>query len=254
MTLERERAASSPATSRNLISFEEFRQKVTPHLTLVRRKDLGKLLKGLYEVAKKKIRFESVRKQEQDDAIYLRVERKKWARLRPLLQRALVALTKAQQQYPLEMEAIEGDPEEASHISFDDVTRLLKDTLGEADDWKIRSAWNVHPGLRNRREKKLASQKPSDGRPIDFPILDFIPPRNVYPVRSRSSEVDHWFIGAAAECLDDYRTGSGKKIPRYDRIISELFKTCFGDHQRNEENVRTELGRQKKAGKPKYEI
>ena len=72
-----------------------------------------------------------------------------------------------------------------------------------------------------------------------------------YPVSSHSPDIDHWFIGAAADCLDQYKTGTGKKIPNYNHIISGLFRVAF-NFTRTEESIRIELRRQKKDGRPTY--
>jgi transcriptional regulator of met regulon len=63
-----------------------------------------------------------------------------------------------------------------------------------------------------------------------------------FSLSAKSSELDHWLVDAAAIRLDRYRDHHGKKIPRYDRVISALFKAVF-DQIMTDENVRTTLRR-----------
>ena len=128
----------------------------------------------------------------------------------------------------------------------------MKRALEAAASIEFLTAAVVHPHLRKPAEKETAKQLL--GPDTDPSSLETSLESLVFPARERSPDIDHWFIGAAADCLDKFRTGTGKEIPRYDEIIAETFKIAFGDSERDAENVRTELRRQKKDGRPMYHI
>ena len=65
-----------------------------------------------------------------------------------------------------------------------------------------------------------------------------------FSVRLKSSELDHWLVVESAFRLDKYQDKSGKKIPRYDCVISGLFGAAF--HQiETPESIRKVLRRHK---------
>lgn len=241
----------TPKTFKELADFEKFCRDMKPHLALVPQSELNALLKSLYEAAKWKTKLERWRDSAQDQLTINRKARISMSQARKLLDQALKILRKAVVQNWEELSEIEGSISigfEDEPRTFKNTIQYLKDAVECADNWQLAYAGLIHPHLRSTAEKQQAQQKLSGGRGI---VAGTILPHD-YPARPRSPAIAHWFIGAAAECLDKYRTGTGKKIPRYDKIISMLFQVAFGDHGRNDENIRTELQRQERIGMPVY--
>lgn len=190
-----------------------------------RREDL---LRGLYRLAWTKHQLETWAGTERSDALQLR----KWSqflnRAQPRLREALNQLTEIASFAP-KMSDIE--------LFFDakefrlGIIKSAK-RLSEAHELAGRIgpevAALINPTLRSRAEKKL--------------VKHAFPDRYDFSVRPKSSELDHRLIDATAARMDNYRDDHGKKIPRYDRLISELFKAAFGQIK-TDENVRTILRR-----------
>jgi hypothetical protein len=135
--------------------------------------------------------------------------------------------------------------EEECH-SFRGSIQFLEAALECADKYQLVFAGLIHPHFRRRPvEKQQAEQELAEGVAAEMIVS------HQYPASPESPDIDHWFIGAAATCLDQYKTGTGRKIPSYDAIIRALFKVAFTD-SRSAESIRIELRRQKKDGRPKY--
>jgi hypothetical protein len=221
-----------------------------PELALVRQGELTPLLKSLYQTVEKKVHLEKMRVLSQRDVDDLRRSRTEITAASKAINKALNILKKAQQRYGEELTSVEVEDEvdgELILISFDEIVQYLEDALEVARNQQLGYVGMIHRGLRNRTEKKLAKKKlPSPGGDIEAGEIESHP----YPARERSPDIDHWFIGAVAKCLDNYRTAERKPIPRYDKLISKLFEVAFHDKTRNEENIRTELRRQKQSASP----
>jgi hypothetical protein len=123
---------------------------------------------------------------------------------------------------------------EDDRYSIRKTIRYLEDAVKCADDYQLVFAGLIHADLRNRTEKQQSMQKLHGGDGIAAGTILSHP----NPARPRSVQIDHWFIGAAATCLDQYRTGTGKKIAGYDHIISALFRVAFGNSKRSEQSIR----------------
>lgn len=224
-----------------------------PLLTLVQRDELDSLLKCLYEAAKTKTQFEDYRNWagENDEAV--RKGRDSMAAVRKQLSKALHVIEKTAETNNAELEQIESWVEGGRfEFTFDEITQNLKSALEAAANIESLAAGMVHPHRRKPAEKDMAKQLIDPE--IDTHALESSLESLVFPARPLSPDIDHWFIGAAADCLDRCRTGSGKNIPRRDEIISKTFEIAFEDDSRNAENIRTELGRQKIEGRPTYHL
>ena len=235
--------ASDPT---NLPDFDQFVGEMKQHLTLVPEKDLSPLLMYLYEAAKAKLEFEDYRRWAQAMATRYRRMRNSMEVAGKALSKAVDTLEKAKAD-DKDLEFIEWI-QKGYKFNFEEITRQVKVALETVEDSKAALAAMIHPHLRSTPEKHSA-KKLSDPN-FDTSSLEDL----VFPARTTSPEIDHWFMGAAAECLDKYRTGTDKKIPRYDKIIYELFKVAFRQTKRDVDSIRREVNRQMRSGRPAYQI
>ena len=238
--------AVAPETAEPLPKFEEFAEKMKPHVKDVRKNDLPPLLRKLYKEAQQKLKLEKSRKQAQEDKFMLRGSRHSMEEVSKKLGQALKILEEAKQENGEQLTQIEESLAwRMTPFTFDKVIQHFKDGMEVAEEIRGISAEIVHPDLRNPGERKLVQKFGKGNSPGAMKLQD-------YPARKLSKEIDHWFIGAAEDCLKEHEEASGKKIPRHDKIISHLFEVCFSDTRRDYENIRAELGRQKKKGRPRY--
>jgi len=237
-------------TADKLFVFDVFAHRMKPELAVVRQSELTPLLKSLFRIAEKKVHLEKMRDLSLRDVKGLRRFRKEIIAAGRGIKKALGILKNTQRRYgdALSNVAVEDTVDgELILISFDEIVQYLEDALEVAGTERLVAVGQIHTQLRSGYEKKLAKKKlPSPGGEVEAGSID---PHD-HPARERSPDIDHWFIGAAARCLDKYRTAEGKPIPRYDKIISKLFEVAFNDRTRDVENIRTELGRQKESGSP----
>ena len=224
---------------------ETFVQQMKPLLTLVPESELASLMQCLYAAAKKKLELEENRRWAGEMAKHFRKMRRSMKTAQKLLGRALRILERTEEKEGQNLRQMEWQ-EESYKFNFDETIQNLKRAWEAAGASQPFLAAAVHPHLRDKAEKEMAKQLMAPG--VDAHSMEFL----ISPARPKSPDIEHWFIGAAADCLDKYRTGTGEKIPRHDQIISALFKIAFGDHSRSEENIRKELVRQEKSGRPSY--
>ena len=237
--------------SKKLPEFVVFVQAITPLLTRVQRDDVISLLECLYEATKTKIEFEQYRHWARENAEAVRKARDSMAAVRRQLSKASHVIEKTAEDNHAELEQIESWVKGGEfEFTFDEITEHLKRALETTANIEVFLAGMVHPHLRKPAEKNMAKRLLNPE--IDAGLVESSFESLVFPARPLSPDIDHWFIGAAADCLDKFRTGTGRNIPRYDDIISKVFEIAFGDGERDAENIRTELGRQKKEGRPIY--
>jgi hypothetical protein len=235
-------------TLKQLPSLEKFRTEVLPLLTLVPRPRVDALISALYRTAEKKVELELQRTRAHNDKEMLRSNRSSRKAAMKLLSDALNLLSQTKDQYKVELEQIEFAVElEDFRFRFDDIIQHLKDAVEAAANFQLADAGQVHPHLRKKAERQLAQEKIA-GEVVAGSIVP-----HDYPARPKSPNIDHWFIGELAACLDKYPRSGGRKIPAYGHIISEIFRIAFGD-DRADDSVRQELGRQKMAGRPTYDL
>ena len=237
-------------SSITLPGFLKFAHDMKPFLTLVQRNEVDALLKCLYQAAERKIEVERQRKEMQDDnGRTIREKKKSMYQARKFLNRALQNIKKAKLHHSEALALVESSifSLEDECFSFRGSIQFLEAAVGCADKYQLVFAGLIHPRLRRRPvEKRQAEQEMAEGVAAGTIVS------HQYPASPDSPDIDHWFIGAAAECLDQYKTGTGKKIPAYVAIIQALFRVAFQDVERSAESIRIELRRQKKDGAPRY--
>lgn len=240
--------AVAPETAEPLPKFEEFAEKMKPYLTLVQRSDVDALLESLYQAAKGKMKLERWRAGTKDGMESLRQARKSMSQTKKLLKQAWEALTRAKERHREAIFAIQGSAIDLDKAgpTFADILQYLERAVACADYYQLVYAGLMHPDLRRKAEKRQAEQK-LHGKIVAGTLVS-----HDYPARPKSHDIDHWFIGAGASVLDGYKTGQGKKIPNYTRIISALFRIAFHESGRSEASIQRELQRQRKHGKPIY--
>ena len=241
---------SDVGVSDKLPTFEQFSKEMQRWLTLVPRRKLRPLLKCLYLAAQDKIAFDQQRTWAGEKVVYFREGQIAMGAAKKSLGQLLEHLKSENEKHRESFETIENSTQgEEFEFTFEEIIQHLKDGIEAAGNFQLANAGQIHPHLRNKTEKALAKETLPRNH-----IAGTIVPHTI-TARDRSPDIDHWFIGAAAECLDRclvdrHDASKSNRLPRYDTIISELFKVCFPDQSRSEENVRQELGRQKKAGHP----
>jgi hypothetical protein len=237
-------------SSITLPGFLKFAHDMKPFLTLVQRSELDALLKCFYQAAEQKIELERRRKEiQEDDGRTIREKKKSMSQARKLLNHALRNIKKAKVEHSEALVLVEGSifSLEDECFSFRGSIQFLEAAVECADKYQLVFAGLIHPRLRRRPvEKRQAEQELAEG------VAAGAIASHQYPASPDSPDIDHWFIGAAAECLDRCTTGTGKKIPAYDGIIQALFRVAFQDVERSAESIRIELRRQKKDGAPRY--
>lgn len=237
-------------SSITLPGFLKFAHDMKPFLTLVQRSELDALLKCLYQAAERKIELERRRKEMQEDGgKTIREKKKSMSQASKLLNQALRNIKKAKLHHSEALALVESSifSLEDECFSFRGSIQFLEAAVECADKYQFVFAGLIHPRLRRRPvEKRQAEQELAEGVAAGTIVS------HQYPASHDSPDIDHWFIGAAAECLDQYKTGTGKKIPAYVAIIQALFRVAFQDVERSAESIRIELRRQKKDGAPRY--
>jgi hypothetical protein len=187
-----------------------------------------KLLIDLYRLAKRKIWVEEWANAERVEAPEFRAWRKflKTSRLRLL--RALLELTKLAPElpHPSEVELFFDADKFLSGIGK--IITRLTDSIVLAQELETILAALVNPTLRNSTERRVVKEEL-------YARLTFSP-------RSKGRNIDHWLIRSVAATLDKYQDVEGKKIRRYDRVISKYFEAAFG-YSITDENVRAALRR-----------
>jgi hypothetical protein len=225
--------------------FEEFAQAMEQSLEKVQKKDCIPLLKCLYRAAKRKIQMERWRYEAPTGVENLRRDRKSMSETKTTLNSTLKILLKAQREKLPQLRLIEGSLFDLDRDqSFAKIIRYLEDAVEAAGKWKLVFDGLIPAELRDKDEKLRAKIELAEGIAAETIVS------HPYPMSQKSSEIDHWFIGAAAECLDQYRTERGKKIPNPGSIIYQLFEAIEG-RQGGFEGITKELRRQKKNGRPK---
>jgi hypothetical protein len=242
--------AMAPDPSKKLPGFLVFVQKTKPSLILVQQDDLAPLLECLYKAAEDKVEMERLRLRAQEDEQMFRTGHIALTAAMKPIAKALAILKLARARHAEAWKEIEEKSEgEDWEFSFDQIIQNLEDALEVGGTFRLVYAGQIHPQLRKVTETEMANQTIAGG---SGEIAAGSIVSHEYPARLQSADIDHWFIGAASACLEKYRTGTGKTIPRHDKIISKLFDIAFGDTSRDDSNIRTELKRQRKDGRPKY--
>jgi hypothetical protein len=233
------RPASAPETSPEFPSFEEFREQMKPALTQVQRRDIDGLLRGLYQIAKRKNELEGQCLEYQAEAARSRSELRRMRRLRTVIRRVVKLLEKAGES-PGELKLLMDWWYEPPRCGFEEILRFLRDSLVIADELEAALAVTIHPRLRNRTENTL--RRKLDGRPrVDDPIFG----ASVLPARDSTPTINRLCVYEAEKCLDEYRTGTGDKLSNYDNIIATLFRVAFGK-TRPKATIRQQFSQQKK--------
>jgi len=230
-------------TPKQLPSLKQFVTLMKSHLASVPGEKRKALLESLYQVAEKKVELEALREPEQKSASEFREAHQGMGRSGMALQKILNTLIEAKKRDSNAWKDIEEKAAgEQWEFTFDEIIEHLKNALGVATNMELVYAGQIHPRLRTKREKRLASRKL--GRVVASDIV----PHPLIAI-GKSPVIDQWFIGEAAACLDQYQTLKGKKIARYDKVISKLIEILFAEPERVE-RVRTSLRRQKQKGRP----
>jgi hypothetical protein len=187
-----------------------------------------KLLADLYRVAKRKKWFEEWAGSERSEAPKLRAWRKFIQASQPVLVHALEELAELAPKRPVPY-AIEllFDPfEYLSEIV--EVAKQLVACHQHAEQLQKILVMLIHPKLRTNSERRVVKEE--------------LVPHYVFSPGELSRNIDHWVIARAAATLDKYQDVQGKKIARYDRVISKYFEVAFG-YSITDEDVRTTLRR-----------
>jgi hypothetical protein len=232
---------------RQLPFFEEFASSIRKYLKGVRPVEAEALLETLYAAAKRKLDFDKARDAAPGAVREIRQKKAAMAKAGKLLAQALRILKKAQKQYPDQLWNIGStvDSLEDDRQSLPNTIRYLESAVKGAADWQVLYSGLIHPQLRTRKsEQREAAQELPSGI-----VAGTILPLPTYAARQKSPDIDHWFIGEAAKCLDPYKTVRGKPIPGYPKVIAALFWIAFRE-KRSEDSIRIELRRQRKNGRP----
>jgi hypothetical protein len=203
-------------------------------------------MKCLYRAAKRKKLLELWRDEAPRGVANLRRDRQSMSQTRKQLETALMVLAQAHVDNLTGLRLVEGSLFDLERDqSFAKIISYLRDAIECAEKWKLVFDGLISPELREKDERKRAKTELAAGVAAGTIVS------HSYPVGEKSPDIDHWFIGAAAECLDQYKTERAKRIPRYNQIIYELFKVVDGRY-RSFESIDRELRRQRKAGRPKF--
>ncbi len=219
-----------------------------PALTLVKPRDLNGLLKALYQVVKEKEELERWREGALEGRTEIRKKRQSMVEVKKAFANALHILDEAYLKYAEEIASIDGTlgiPDD--RWTLQNTFRYLFKAKWRADHFQILYAGRIHKNLRDKPIEKQQASEALAGGIVAGTIFS-----HDYPARPDSREIDHWFIGAAADCLDQYKTGQGGRIPGYGQIILRLFQVAFRDEHRTLASINTEMQRQKKSGRPEY--
>jgi hypothetical protein len=101
---------------------------------------------------------------------------------------------------------------------------------------EVTLALQVHPALRTPKEWRILELYGLGGQP-KCPFL-----------KTKTAIIDHWFIGAAADCLDECEKLAGTRIGVRAPIIRNLFEAM--GQARTDASIEKELQRQKTQGRP----
>ncbi len=200
-----------------------------PQLGELEKTKQNELLWRLYRAANFKMFLERA-KPDRDEASELRRYRKHLRRLKRALEHLIQELRTMTETVPPLRECFVNALEPDKLFPFLDALTQAVQFVVDSDR---PAAALIHPALRSKAERALVPSELTEH--IDVPRS------------SKSPKINLWFIGAAADCLNGYRTEKNKRIRRYDIVISELFKAAFGDSSRNDENIRVVLRRQQRA-------
>ena len=230
--LRKNHRKTNPVRSKpKLLSVREYslRMKQLSYLSCLNKDQRDSLLQELYHVAKRMVSFESWAQTERSEASDFRTWRQFLGKARPRLSEALhelVTVADLAAVLPRESEVelyFDGEQFRQGIIT---ASQALLSSINLAVELESIVVALINPMLRTKREKTLVKTELTE--------------RYSFPPGTKSSFLDHWLIVEAASRLDKYRDAAGKKIPRYDYVISELFKAAF-DRIQTAENVRTVL-------------
>jgi hypothetical protein len=231
--------SATPDPPKPLPGFDKFCREMKPYLDRVRRSDVDQILGSLYRAAKIKVRCEEQRVEASDGVPGFRSDRKKMARAKALITKALKLLADVDPDIRWYLTAEREIDDQDYEFSFDDMVEFLTDAAESAGTRELIAAGWVHPDLRNKTEKQLAKKLVPGGHVAGELETHFL------TARPKSKAVDQWFMGVAAKCLDQGRDVKGKKIPNYEKLINKAFE-AVGDRMKTEGSIRKELTRQKK--------
>jgi len=220
-----------------LLSVRKYSQQMKQlrYLDCLKKDQRDALLQELYRVAQRKAAFESWSETERDEASDFRRWRQFLGKIKPRLSDALhelVAVAELATGLPRESEVeLYFDGERFRH-GIIKAAKQLDRSIDLAEKLESIVAALINPSMRTDGEKKL----------VNTELVE----RYTFSVGTKSSFLNHWLIVEAASRLNKYRAADGKKIPRHDYVISELFKAAFGQIQ-TAENVRVVLRRKLKG-------
>lgn len=244
MAKDQPKPALAPEQPKTLPDFDKFCLDMKPYLSRVRQTDVDLILQSLYRAAKIKVHFESERLWAQDEVPSLRSYRKKMAAAKTLISQALKLLANVDRDVRNDLVAERlGEGDEYVLYRFDEIVEFLEKAAQCAESSGLALVGQIHPDLRSKTEEQLAKNKIA-GEVVAGTIMS--PP---YPARPKSSDIDHWFMGVAAKCLDQGQDVKGNKIPTQEKIIAKVFEVAFGDFMQTEGSVRRELTRQQERSK-----
>lgn len=124
-----------------------------------------------------------------------------------------------------------------------EMSQSLRIMLEDAAFVEATIAANVHPAKRTKEEKRIiASHR-----------LSMSSDEGSRFFRPKTPAVDHWFIGAAAGCLEQCEKANATQIRGKEKIIAKLFE-IIGEPGRTEGSILKELQRQKIQGRPSLSV
>ncbi len=255
-------------------SFDDFCRVMNelPQLKMLKEKQRSALLDDLYHIAVRKVVSEKFAEAARRSVPWLRNERIKISKLRQLISEAADCLDQAcsdcgEQMYDIEcfrqfMSQFMSDPSTYSFkvvkgpIDYSEQLGDIEFTKGDLEIGKIAErlrelvveletreeiiALTIHPRFRTPVEQRLASEA-NPHKPHRYPLIG-----------PKTPAIDHWFIGAAATCLEKYQAETAMKISNVAQFIGRLFDAAFGAVGRTEGSIDRELRRQKTDGRPDY--
>ena len=132
--------------------------------------------------------------------------------------------------------------------TLEDISQSLRKLLEDAALVEAMVASNMHPALRTPPERRLAQSFRLTGRSEEESLTRSFEDKYEY-LTPKTPAIDHWFIGAAAECLNKCEQETGSRIRGKDKIIARIFE-MMGEPGRTEGSISKELRRQKTQGRP----